>query len=92
MLPQLKPTNGSTAAVQSAARSRPALRGVVKSIDSIAARIDRLDTSDEVDLCKKLLNELRDAVKACEESQADKAKVKSDNTEEKSPERFATTA
>ena len=62
--------------VQSAARSQPALRGVTKSIDNITARIDRLDASPEVDRCKKLLEELKAAVKACEDRMSVSVKAK----------------
>ena len=87
MLPQLKPTNGSTAAVQSAARSQPALRGVVKSIDRIVARFDHLDASrPEVARCKKLLDELKMAVKSCEDRTTTQAKAERRDMEAKASE------
>jgi hypothetical protein len=86
MLPQLKPTNDSTAAVRSVASSQHPLRGVVKSIDRLVTRFDHMDESSEVERCKELLDELKMAVKSCEDHTTVQVKAERRDIEAKASE------
>ena len=78
-LPRLKSAISGTAAPGTVRRTQPALRGVVNSINNLAVKFERLDANPATNRCKKLLDELKVAVKEAEDFLARQKTAASEN-------------